>query len=700
MYGQKEGNSMKRSHFISVKLLSVLCLAAILISGLPQGQAANATVEHAYALNDLNLFQGTDAGFELDKRPTRVEGMTMFVRLLGGEEEANARRYSHPFDDVPGWGDPYVGYAREHGLTNGTSENTFGSTAYITLEEYVTFVLRALGYDDKAGDFAWNTSVDKAVEIGMLTRGEADKLLGEATTRGNMVDVSYAALTQTFKEGGQTLAEKLVEDKVFTRELAMQKGLLPGSVPTPSATPSAIPTSTPTPAPTPTPSATASPAPTAIPTPPPTPATSPSPTPAVEPTEYLFVCNAAYNSVANNTNGTATVYAYMEDGTSGSYTVDIVDGKEPTRTSEQTLRGHVFLYSTIGNGRLNLTSVTENMADRGQRVEYTQGADAIRAGSQQTHLTDDTAVFLATLKPGETRIDRVRVYTGGNIPSLAFTTGDAGVLCDKYGNFYAGMAAVPAKGDGRNSGAVALVYQEQPLHSWAFLIDYVRTVGGGRVYNAIVDGEFMQIITNDRTLRATPNAYGYSMDGDLYDLDDDPYNDGVLVGEVALCDRKSLIIDNTEATFTRNTMTALIDGNDTYLDADICEGDIVYLIMDASSNAEAVFILEEYDDMESRIVALRSGLVQKNSGSYSIHTAGSLSVEEIKDLFIPSGRSTVYWFNDGTIREGISRVRSDIENCSESTSTGKGNYQLVVVSEDAQGSDRTNGYTVYPVLIK
>ncbi len=273
---------MKSMYAKLLALCLALCLMAPAISLFPSASAANATVEHAYALNELGLFQGTDSGFELDKRPTRIEGMTMFVRLLGGDQEAVKSAYAHPFTDVPSWGDPYVGYAWKHGLTKGTSADTFGSTAYITLEEYLTFVLRALGYDDAQGDFAWNTSVDKAVSTGLLTRTQADEFLGGTTTRGTMADISYAALTQTFKDGSQTLAEKLVADGVFTRELAIQKGVWTGEAPTPEPSATVTPTPTPsaTPTPTPTPSA----------TPTPTPSTKPEPSPEPEPakTGYLL----------------------------------------------------------------------------------------------------------------------------------------------------------------------------------------------------------------------------------------------------------------------------------------------------------------------------------------------------------------------------------------------------------------------------
>lgn len=30
----------------------------------------------------------------------------MFIRLLGGDREATEHSYTHPFGDVPSWGDP------------------------------------------------------------------------------------------------------------------------------------------------------------------------------------------------------------------------------------------------------------------------------------------------------------------------------------------------------------------------------------------------------------------------------------------------------------------------------------------------------------------------------------------------------------------------------------------------------------------
>ena len=54
-----------------------------------------------------------------------------------------------------------------------------------------------MGYDDGAGDFTFAASLDKAVEIGMMTRASADCILQKqyALYRGDLVDLSVSALT-------------------------------------------------------------------------------------------------------------------------------------------------------------------------------------------------------------------------------------------------------------------------------------------------------------------------------------------------------------------------------------------------------------------------------------------------------------------------------------------------------------------------
>ena len=112
---------------------------------------------YADALYKLDLFRGTDYGYELPRPATRVESLVMLIRLLGEENAALGYKGArHPFSDVPAWAEKYVSYAYSKKYTNGMSASRFGSTDYVKKEQYLTFVLRALGYDDKTGgDFTW-----------------------------------------------------------------------------------------------------------------------------------------------------------------------------------------------------------------------------------------------------------------------------------------------------------------------------------------------------------------------------------------------------------------------------------------------------------------------------------------------------------------------------------------------------------------
>ena len=206
-------------------MLLSICVVFQLGLFLIPANAANFT-EHANALHELELFAGTENGFQLERQPTRVEGLVMFIRLLGAEEEALYENYSHPFLDVPSWASAYVGYAYYHDLTSGITESSFGTNNQMGADEYITFLLRALGYDDSNGDFAWNTSIDKAIDINLLTPSEASNLRSQATNRGTIVELSWAALTQPFKDNpSTTLAHDLVNKGIFTQQQAIQYGL-------------------------------------------------------------------------------------------------------------------------------------------------------------------------------------------------------------------------------------------------------------------------------------------------------------------------------------------------------------------------------------------------------------------------------------------------------------------------------------------
>ena len=180
----------------------------------------NPAMNSANRLKQLNLFQGVgtnpDGGtnFDLNRPATRVEALVMLIRLLGKEAEVTGGSFAHPFTDVPGWADKYVGYAYENGLTNGSSATTFG-LGDATAQMYLTFVLRALGYSDASGgDFTWDKPEELARQAGLLDDG------GISLTdflRADAALVSEAALSAHMKSSTLLLRDKLISEGVFTQ---------------------------------------------------------------------------------------------------------------------------------------------------------------------------------------------------------------------------------------------------------------------------------------------------------------------------------------------------------------------------------------------------------------------------------------------------------------------------------------------------
>ncbi|MBR5285012.1 MAG: S-layer homology domain-containing protein, partial [Clostridia bacterium] len=169
----------------------------------------------ADALNELDLFRGTDKGYELNKNLTRAEGATLLVRVLGKEQAAKNWPVNIPFKDVPLWAVGYVGYAHQSGITNGTSATTFSPNDKLSDFMFLTLVLRTLGYTDQGAQpqFVWNNPYALAQQVGLIAKAEADSDF----TRGDAVLILWNAMGTKLTGKNMTLAESLISEGVFTK---------------------------------------------------------------------------------------------------------------------------------------------------------------------------------------------------------------------------------------------------------------------------------------------------------------------------------------------------------------------------------------------------------------------------------------------------------------------------------------------------
>ncbi len=202
------------------KTAAVMLCVLMIIGALPlciSAEERDTSFESGLAsdLKALGLFKGvSDTEFDLGREPTRIEAVIMLVRLLGKEGEATEKKQYCPFADVPEWANNHIGWAWRQGLTAGRSKVEFGA-GNCSAAAFLTFVLRALGYDDTDGrDFTWDKPFDLAKEAGILP----DYVDLDTFLRADAVVVAYAALSSKIKNGDVTLAEKLASEGVFSQQ--------------------------------------------------------------------------------------------------------------------------------------------------------------------------------------------------------------------------------------------------------------------------------------------------------------------------------------------------------------------------------------------------------------------------------------------------------------------------------------------------
>lgn len=209
------------------RILSYLLACCLLLATLPVAALTFDRSQSADILYSLGLFQGVGyredgtPDFALSRTPTRHEAITMLVRLLGKEAEALGGTWTTPFTDVADWALPYVGYAYANGLPSGTGDTAFGGGAYISATQYITLVLRALGYRDGV-DFSWNAAWELSDSLG-ITAGEYAG--ASSFDRGDISAISLNTLSQTKKNTGTTLLAALLADGAVTAEQITASGL-------------------------------------------------------------------------------------------------------------------------------------------------------------------------------------------------------------------------------------------------------------------------------------------------------------------------------------------------------------------------------------------------------------------------------------------------------------------------------------------
>lgn len=188
---------MMLKRYISMVCIVCIIMSLVIIPAKAKTDGYEEKISAAEDLYQLGLFKGTGTNtdgtpiFDLDKVPTRGQAIIMLVRLLGKEDEALHSDNPNPFDDVAGIVEPYITYAYANGLTRGKTDTHFGSVDPVSAAQYITFVLRSLGYKTP-DDFSVATACQFADQI-HLTQGEYSNTTANFT-RGDVAVISRKAI--------------------------------------------------------------------------------------------------------------------------------------------------------------------------------------------------------------------------------------------------------------------------------------------------------------------------------------------------------------------------------------------------------------------------------------------------------------------------------------------------------------------------
>ena len=156
-------------------------------------------------LSDLGVIQGKDDGkYHPEDTITRAEACAMIARLMTGDPNVSQYVGAQSFTDVAkgSWKDSAIGYCYINGIVIGVGNNKFEPDRAITDAEFVTMVVRAMGYE--TADMKQNypfSYMSNAQAIGLLDG--TNMVASTDALRGEDAQVIYNALFADYARGAK-----------------------------------------------------------------------------------------------------------------------------------------------------------------------------------------------------------------------------------------------------------------------------------------------------------------------------------------------------------------------------------------------------------------------------------------------------------------------------------------------------------------
>lgn len=158
-------------------------------------------------LKDVGVLEGSQSGdLMLDNKLKRQDMVVLISRLYKQEITAKNYKGKNPFKDVKNpFYIPYISWAVSKDLIVGMTPSRFGFNESVTVQQFQTVLLRALGYGEEAEDWANvpNTAEGLGIMTGLTTTPRQE------VQRGLMAAMTVNALRLNMKGTSLTLAKHL-----------------------------------------------------------------------------------------------------------------------------------------------------------------------------------------------------------------------------------------------------------------------------------------------------------------------------------------------------------------------------------------------------------------------------------------------------------------------------------------------------------
>lgn len=188
---------MKKLLFIKMLMVILVCIVVVI----PVNAAADTKLQTEYAkdLVKLNLLKGyPDGSLGLQNKIKRSEFVTFVVRLLGYENTVDVSDVKLTFKDIDKkhWAYNNIKVALKYKLVGGYPDNTIAPEKYVTYAEALTVIIRALGYENTLSGEWPENVINKGKELGISK--DVELPARQEITRGEMSVLIHNSLSVNF----------------------------------------------------------------------------------------------------------------------------------------------------------------------------------------------------------------------------------------------------------------------------------------------------------------------------------------------------------------------------------------------------------------------------------------------------------------------------------------------------------------------